>query len=296
MSYWRLKFSRLKPHWPAGWSIQKTWRFAGLGILLALIGILAYLLFALFRISPGELSLAELRDSWEQEKLCHEDCWQRRRAAEAAVVAELKSGPDTSAARRLPTYFLDPAESSDFRIELLSLLRAAYGAANPPDYVRAYLTDPDAAPAIQAAILKNFGSAAVSQPTDGAAANPLDYYFSLLAGGHAVALKLSAAQAISNYPDQAAAFTSGQLTILKKLILNPATDRQLRASLVLLLGDYHAVLASETEKVLRAVYQAGPELDRVSVAFAADLLNRQAGAALALPAVSSEDWDDYYNY
>ncbi len=271
--------------------------------ILALIfgGSLLYLLVALIFISPAELSLAELRGSWQSETICHESCQLRRRRASEMVIAALKNDPDSRLARQIKRFFFDSRSSWEFRAELISIWREAAGSANPPIYLRDYLADPEAMPQLAAEILADFDPTALDlSVSESDVRGPIDYYFSILSSGKDFLIKREAVRAISTQPDKRTAFSPDQVESLGKMILDASQDRRLRQILVMLLGDYYPLFPDESSEVLRLAYGSAA-LDPISRALSADNLNRfeadggPDGGEWPLPEISREDWDEYYN-
>lgn len=258
-----------------------------------ILAVLVYLIISLLSVSRTELILAELRDSWQQEKICHEECAQGRREKIAELIEELRPEPGSRASKLLQTYFLEENGERSFRTQVLQIILAVYGPGNPPEYVRQYLGSPNGDLKIKAEIITSFSPGSLFFST--AAASPLDYYFTLLAGLEAIELKLAAVSAMSNYPDKDEVITKSQIEVIKKIILDPAADRRLRQSLVLLLGDYYPLFPGEVSPALQAVYQDEASGDDISRAFAGDILNRRGGTELVLPEISGAQWDEYYN-
>lgn len=291
-------------NWFKSCSFKKKLLLGG-GILTILI--LIYLLIALLAVSPVEIRLAELKNSWENEKICHESCALRRAEAEEAVVGVLmvdfNAVKESRLAKRLKIYFLDEKLSAEFRSELVKILRRAYGPAKPPLYLKDYLTRDDGNPAVQATIINSYGAAVLNQAAlndkggDKAGVSPLNYYFTLLTGDRDLVLKLEAIRALSNYPDKINYFSTDQLAAIEKLALDPATDSRLRPSLILLLTDYYPLFPKETAAILKMIYGEKNAGDEISRAFAADILNRfgAKGDKWPIPAVSDAAWDEYYN-
>lgn len=276
-----------------GKNTKSKWLIAVVLAGCLILTVLVYLIIALLSVSRMELVLAELRNSWQQDKICHEECAQKRREKIAELIEGLRSKPGSRASKLLQTYFLEENGDRSFRIQVLQIILAVYSPGNPPEYVRQYLGSPNGDLKIKAEIINSFSPGSLFFST--AVGSPLDYYFTLLAGPEAIELKLAAASAISNFPDKDAAFTKSQIEAVKKIILDPAADRRLRQSLVLLLGDYYPLFPGEVVPVLQAVYQDETSGDDISRAFAGDILNRRGGTELALPQISDAQWDEYYN-
>jgi hypothetical protein len=270
---------------------SKIWLASVLLILLVLI----YPVAQLLAVSPAEIKLAELKRSWTQETICHETCALAREQEEKVIVNGLQTNSYTKTSNLIKKYFFDESLSPEFRAELVRILGLAFGAANPPDYLRSYASAAEGQVVIQAAIINVFSPTALAGQTASADSASLDYYFAILASNRDLALRLAALRAISNQTDKAKSFSRGQLVIIKKLILAVKTADRLREELVLLLGDYYPLFPDETQAVLQLAYQTEIDNDVISKAFAADLLNHLAQAHLAIPPVSASAWRAYYN-
>lgn len=258
-----------------------------LGVVFLLL--IAYAILAMFLVSPGSISLEKLRQSFSEDKICHEACTAQRQADSAILARELAQDSGAKSARRLQTYFLDEAGGVDFRISLVRIIQTAVGPDNPPDYIKDYLSAGNS-PLIRAEIIGNFNARALSEES-----NPLDYYFKILAGDEGMAVKLAAIRALSSLADKENLIKADQLELIKKIIFNSGTDKKLRQPLILLLGDYYPLWPEETENILSALYLTEASGDSISRAFAADILNRSGGEEVAVPAVSAEEWAEYYN-
>ena len=276
-----------------GKNIKLKWLIGAVFAGCLILAVLVHLIISLLSVSRTELVLAELRDSWQQEKICHEECAKKRRERIAELIEGLRSKPGSRAGKLLQSYFLEENGDRSFRIQVLQIILAVNGPGNPPEYVRQYLESPNGDLKIRAEIISSFSPGSLFFST--AVGSPLDYYFTLLAGPEAIELKLAAANAISNFSDKDAAFSKSQIEAVKKIILTPAADRHLRQSLVLLLSDYYPLFPGEVASVLQAVYQDESSGDDISRAFAGDILNRRGGTELALPEISDAQWDEYYN-
>lgn len=260
-----------------------------LAILAALSFVLFYFVLSMLLIDPTEINLEKLRRSWREDLICHETCAAAREAATAQITKELKNYPDSRGARRLEEYFLDEKNETDFRINLIGIIREADGPDNPPGYIKDFMAQGDN-PLIRAAILTAFDASALSEES-----NPLDYYYKILAGNDDLAVKLAAIGALSSLADKPNLFDNGQLELIKKIIFNSGTDKRLRQPLILLLSDYYPILPAETKNILTAYYLTESSGDSISRAFAADSLNRLGGEELVVPEVSAREWDEYYN-
>lgn len=268
------------------WRAQSLKKRIGLTAATGGLITLIYVSVAFLTVRPAEVRLAELKNSWEQEKICHESCAFWRRAATEEITRALAADSDlrSRAARQLKLYLLDEEISVEFRAELIKILRQATGLNKPPAYLQDYLFNGDNA-AVRAAIIDSYGL------------EPLDKLFTLLNGHDDLAVRQAAVRALSNYPAKETGFSAGQLKAITELILNPETERRLRQDLVMLLSDYYPLWSTETAAILLAIYEHKEIGDEVSRAFAVDIYNRFNGglSELPLPLVSDAAWDEYFN-
>ena len=266
--------------------------FLGLGGAFSLI--IIYLFFALLNVDPAELKLAELKNSFEKEKICHESCSNIRQQAIEIIVDDLIINSNSRTSQRLKDYFLNDDLKPQFRMELVKILRLTYNQDSPPDYVKEYLADSTGDPVVQASIINSFHPSSLN-PEVIETALPLDYYFQILTSQRNLLLKEAVVSALSNYPDKKSDFSVSQLMIIKKIGLDPETNKHFRASLILLLGDYYPLFPTETDLILKTIYSQADDDDTISRAFAADILNRLANTKLVIPEISAPQWDEYYN-
>jgi len=276
---------------------------SGLVLIILLVLVFSYFSFKMWAISPAELELAKLANSWDKELICHETCRARRQQISSVIVGDLKQNKESVVAQRLEEYFLNDAVSSGFKENIIDILAVVYGPNQPPSYIQSYFKQLDAQPALQASILGLFSPAALGVTVSGAnqaskilsKQNPLNDYFLILQSERNLAVKIKAVTALSNATDKEHNFSAEQLLLIRDLILDLSTPHYLRQSLVLLLSDYYAFFPIETGEILYIVYDSGVTGDEISRAFSADILNRVAGENLIVPEVSSAAWAEYYN-
>ncbi len=265
-------------------------------ICLVLLAALLYLLGALCFLSRGEVALAALRVSYQREAVCRDACWEERAADKQSVSEELARRPQGRLSRRLRRYFLDEGEDIGFREALLLIYQEAFGRQNMPDFLRDYAANPAANARLVARLVSLFDPASFSEEAD---INPLDYYFTLLQAPISLAVAEAAILGISRYPDWMSAYREEQVGLIRQLILSPETDDRLRPALVMLLSDYYQPWPDEVSETLRLTYAAS-ELDAISRAFSADLLNRfepqggPEGRDWPVPEISEAAWSNYY--
>ncbi len=263
---------------------RKYWLIGGGAVLLVMAVIIA-----LIRPSRLENILSGLSESYQAESMCHEACMASRRAFSDELVKGLRADPQAKAGRRLQTDFLDEKMSLALRSGLLKIIKELSGADNAPDYVSEYLQS-GINDELRAEILSIYSMSALSQESD-----LFDYYFKILVGNENLIMKLAAVRALGSFPGKAEYLSSGQLELMKGIILNSGTDKRLRQPLILLLNEYWSAYAQEVKEILMAYYLTAASGDTISRAFAADSLNRFGGEELQVPEVSPQEWDEYYN-
>jgi hypothetical protein len=266
------------------------------GAILLALG-LTYFSYHMIRLSPAEIKLAALAYAINQKKPCHETCAAERHQATQIIIDDLKNNHNNRTARRVEKYFLAGEIGEEFKQELVKIIGRAYGADNPPDYIKTYFKQADAVPALEAAILGIFSPRALNldDEHENTATSSLAAYFSLLNSQSDLVLKLAAVENLSNEEDKIKNFSLDQLNQLREIILQPTTPSRLRQSLVMLLSDYFSLFPQATAVILHDVYDSDMTDDIISRAFSADILNREAGEKLAMPIISPEAWAEYYN-
>ncbi len=288
--------------WRRSASLKKRLFLGGAAIALVLIA--GYVSLVFFSFDRPALKLAELRNSWEKEKLCHEDCLSFRRAAAQEVIGNLASNPSYRLKNLLRSYFLDEGLETGFRVELIRILSSAY-ADNPPPYIREYLSNTSGRAELRAGIISYFSPEALSsdkKAPPGSKQTGNDFYLSLLTSGEDPLVKEAAVQVLSSHGagsggdnGRVSALSLKQLGDIAGLALDPSTDNHLRSSLVLLLADHYLSFPEEVGKDLQEIYSDKTGGDDISRAFAADTLNNLAGRKLPLPEISAAQWERYYN-
>lgn len=271
--------------WLFNWHGLKRYQIAGKAIFLILFSLLAYSCFSLIFVSPGQLSWLRLRESWESEDICHEDCWVRRRAWQADIVSGLRSG-DRQLIASLQDYLESGSGPSALRQDLIRVLALAFGPDQPPDYLFEMIDKEDSG--FQATYYASF------HPT-GRSASP--YYVSLAADdSKPLAVRLAALSSLASLAAAEKAIDANQLAMLGGLALSPDSEAKLRQRLVLLLPDYYQAFPELIPEILEQVYFSESLADDISRAFAADWLNRlSATSTYSLPQISEAQWQDYYN-
>lgn len=287
---------------------------------LFLLVFVIYFAIAWFSVSRVEIALAEYRDSFLPEIICHEECHLYRQAREQIIKNELKNKLPKDITL-LQKYFEDENSPLEFRKELIKIIAFVFGKNNPPEYLRAYVLKDKVDPIIVREIIiyfNDFLSRAgefknnlaikimqaetknekiewmkilreISNDTE------IDEYFAVLSGDEDELVKCEILKNISLIKDKRTYFTLDQLELIGTLIFNPDTGLRLRRDLVLLIGDYFLIFKDESAALWREIY-ASEKIDGISRLFAADNLNHLLKENLILPLVSSSEWNEYYNY
>lgn len=299
--------------------LNTPWRKIIFILSSAALFLIIFLLISLLRVSQSEIALAELKESFKREPICHEECYLWRENKENIIGLDLKNG-SVKLEKRLVTYWYDQAENFDFKKELVRIAFLAYGRDNLPAYLGDYLTDPKADQRLVREISTNFYLnpqnnqnllVSLAEAINNAASSTekieaiktlgkvggdseIDNYFLLLNSSEDLPVKLQAIKNISNILEKSKYFTSEQLEKIRDLILTSEIEADLRRELVLLVGDYYLVYPEESAAIWKEVSE-NTNLDSISRLFSSDNLNHLAGTKLELPAVSPEEWADYYN-
>ncbi|MFA5131186.1 MAG: hypothetical protein WC467_02065 [Patescibacteria group bacterium] len=289
------------------------------GVALVVFPILLYLFIALMRVSPAELALKRLEESYRLMPICHEQCALERDTWEKSVVNELKRNKKR-VLERLKIEWRNKNAGDAFKAELVHIIYLAYGPDNPPEYLLDYLSEPNAKPQIIREIIMRFNSVAfarydleeiltrqINQATSSADKleaiktlgeikndAEISNYFAILDSDTETEMRREAIKNISAIRQKSSFFTIEQLNIIKKIVLAPETDNYLRQDLIFLLGDYYLVYPAESLEIWQEVYK-DTALDSLSRAFSADYLNHLDTKKVELPEVSAADWDSYYN-
>lgn len=266
------------------------WLIWGFLVILLLFGV-GFLLVK--KNNPGELSLKRLENSWKKEKICHDECLVRRNKEKAVIIKSLTDDPK-KINKKIKKYLfsVNNTISSEFQIELIKILASAYGYNNLPVYLRNALMDNQIASHLQIAILNNF-------QVFGSDSEARDFYLSILSNNREIVLKKEAVRFLSNLNGQTEEgkelMAITDFEPLKNLLFASNTPSSLRISLIMLLSDYYYLFPKQSVEILTDIYQT-LEFDNFSRALAADALNHfNPAMSYALPIISENDWQQYYN-
>ncbi|MFZ4632326.1 MAG: hypothetical protein ACOYL8_03965 [Patescibacteria group bacterium] len=290
---------------------------AGLSLFGSLL--ISYYLVLMFSVTKAEIALAELNKSFQEELVCHEECYVLRQTKEKIVVADLKNN-SKKLLKLINNYWLDEKTSLEFKKELIRIYFLAYGADKAPDIIKEYLSLENPNQELLSEILVTFNldlvsseklSVSLDNKMVSAATSSekivilktlakldsdilIDKYISLLSSGESLELKREAVKNISAIREKSTYFSLEQLNIIKALIMSSGIELSLRRDLVLLVGDYFLVYPLESAELWREIYK-NESLDSISRLFSADNLNHLSDDKLILPEVSASEWDEYYN-
>lgn len=288
----------------------------GVGVLLLSI---AYLSFLMLSIGRSEIALVELKKSFTDEPVCHEECYLWRQGQEALLVNDLKKGKQRTA-KVVLNYWENTEVSLEFKKELIRINHLAYGDNNIPSYFKDYLNRNDSKQELVEEIISVFKLDLPSANSLGVKLNSefslasssaekiailktmakldsdleIDNYFIVLNSAEDLDVKLQLIKNISAVKDKVNYFTLEQLKEIKDLVSNQDCDIRLRQNLVLLVGDYYLIYPEESSVLWQEIYD-NQSLDNISRLFSADSLNHLVKTNLVLPEVSPSDWESYYN-
>jgi hypothetical protein len=280
---------------------------------------LFYLGISFLSVSKTAVALIELESSFAPEIICHEKCALFRQAREQLIISDLRRS-NTKTAKRLFKSWQNKKLSLGFRREIVKLLFLAYGANNPPPYLKTYLVENEADLEVIQEIIARFplivngyeefknklAERLAQEPSleerldflrilrEISNDSEIDSYFTVLLGSDDKDFKRETLKNISDIKDKTRYFKLEHLEIIKALILKDATDNSLRRELALLIGDYYLVFPEESAALWEEIYRQ-ESLDAITRLFSADSLNHLRQSNLILPEVSTEEWNEYYN-
>ncbi len=254
-----------------------------LSVPILILGL--YYSVALFSINPKALCLEALKFSFENDKACRENCALYRLENKTCLIEALEARDSASSSnleKKIFSYLKDESLDFNFRFQLVDIIAQASPAGAAPDFLIAYLDSSSGDEKIKAEIFKAFDWDLVES-------EPLAYYLAIIDSEASLDLRLASVLKISSYPEKRSAFKAQDLEVLKKVIFESQTPAYLRQSLVLLLGDYRHYFPERTDLLLAEIERTNFKTDNISRAFAADFIG------LALPEISQEEWNLYYN-
>jgi hypothetical protein len=265
------------------------------------------------------MALAELKNSFQQLKICHEQCNLARQQKEKIILEELKRKPKKIEARILKEW-QDNKNETEFKKELIDIISLSNGASNPPVYLEKYLSDAGANKELIREIISHFklsnqdlnhlkNNLEAAFKKDESETDKIqdlktlaeieeldeaDYYFGVIDSDNSLLIKLQAIKNIGSINSKLDYQKINHLEIIERIATNTKTEARLRQNLVQMLGDYHLKFPEESLRIWQEVYR-NTSFDNISRAFSADNLNNFNDSKLELPAISAQEWDDYYN-
>ncbi len=258
-----------------------------IGSACSLFLILICFISALASVDKGSLSLIKLQDSYKSQELCHEECREERENNSKILSDSLKK-KNQKLENKIELILLSKDEGIEFKKELINILSFVYKPEDIPAYLNKFLENQNADSEIKTLIFNKF-----IERSD--VSLSLKYYLNLLSEPNDNGLKLEAARALSNIPDKKNIYSKSQLELIKSLTIDPDTDNKLRASLVLLISEYYSYFPTESQTVLKQIYNS-KNADTITKIFAADTLNRYLkDNKLSVPEATPEEWENYYN-
>lgn len=249
-------------------------------LLLSLpLGIIAlYYSISFIVISEEEMCLEALKQSFEKNVICREQCQLNRIQNKTCLIENLKD--NSVAEKKLLAYLQNEEEDIEFRKKLLEIMLVANR--DYKNYLLTYFKSKDISFEIKMEIFKLLDWSNVVQ-------HPMQYYLSILDSSADDEMRLLSVIKIGEHQNKSRDFSLSDLDIFKKIILQQKTNNNLRQHLVMLLGDYLSFFREESRELLQEISEAEYIQDNIARAFAADFLK------LPLPEISQLEWDSYYN-
>lgn len=290
--FYRASFKRcLKTFFQNLFKLRFSARLIGGLFLILLVGVIGILL--LKNNDPGLQSFWRLENSWTKEKVCHEECLNRR-AKDKEIISKSLAEGSRQMNKKVQKYLFQSGSniSLEFQIELVKIIADALGQNNPPAYLREAVINNKIAASLQIATLNNFQIFRDNQEAR-------HFYLSILNSERDLVLKKEAVRALSNLNGRTKEgkelMAETDFGPLENLLFDFKTPLSLRISVVMLLSDYYYLFPERSVEVLTKVYET-TEFDNFSRALAAETLNRFAPAvSYELPTINENDWQQYYN-
>ena len=292
-------------------------------ILLLVLGCFSLffmgIILNIISLNTAEISLLELRKSYEQDSICHEDCFVNRERLKNNILMDLKKGSDIEEEVLKQLYVKGTGAS--FKEVLVELLGEYYDRSIAPQYLREYFKSPQAETPVQIKIIQTFPKSKFPQTSlqtklkktildeeldvteridalrnlgsiaDGSLS---DYYLSLVFSEDSREIKNLAIVMLSSMENKERYFSQKQLAAIEKIALSSETEDRIRQSLVVLLADYYPYFPKEVVSILEDLHDSSIT-DNISLAFVVDFLNDVSGDIYPLPEISAVEWNEYYN-
>lgn len=289
------------------------------GLIVFTLLIIVYFTISLLSITQSEIALARLKNSYESEKICHEECYLYRLGQEELVIASINRN-SSKIEKRLEKYWFKADLNPEFRLEIVKLLALRPNQKTMPDYLSLYLTSDMYDDNVAREIIKRYDlslgaendlvtflinklNSATSSPDKISALKILaeldddgeiENYLNILKIDADDEFKIQVLKNISNIKDKGHYFNAEQMTSLSSLANLETTSPKLRQNIVLLIGDYCSLFSEACLNILSEIY-TNESLDAISRAFSVETINRLSNQAYELPLVSESEWSNYYN-
>lgn len=236
---WELKIKGSKLYKKYG----KVFLISSLILIIIILG----LQVSLSSLSQVRLDFLKLRDAYNSNYPCHEDCLMWRGQLRAVVVSNFAS--DENLYSDWLRYWQESIEEKNYDLqkELISIALEL----DDQEEVSLVLAESVLDLSLDSQSRANIINIYFSKLDDTSLAN---YYFNLLAEGDSN-LKRSALIAISNFSDKEAVINPERLAIIEGLIMSPDIEKDLLADLLFLLFELELYQTEETRATLFSIYE-----------------------------------------
>lgn len=214
---------------------------------LVLVITFLYVQVSLSSLSELRLDFLSLRNDYEASYPCHEDCLLSRKKLRDKVVANFYS--DKNLYLDWQKYWKDSLENKNYDLqkELLNIALAL----SEDEKISLILADSLLKADIDSQAKANIINIYFSNLDD---SNLADYYFKVLKDGDSK-LRQSAVLAISNLADKEALISKERFLLIKNLILDPDTEKNLVTDLLFLLFELELSSFEQARVSLISIYE-----------------------------------------
>lgn len=214
---------------------------------LVLVITFLYVQVSLSSLSELRLDFLSLRNDYEASYPCHEDCLLSRKKLRDKVVANFYS--DKNLYLDWQKYWQDSLENKNYDLqkELLNIALAL----SEDEKISLILADSLLKADIDSQAKANIINIYFSNLDD---SNLADYYFKVLKDGDSK-LRQSAVLAISNLADKEALISRERFLLIKNLILDQGTEKDLATDLLFLLFELELSSSEQARAALISIYE-----------------------------------------
>lgn len=214
---------------------------------LVLVITFLYVQVSLSSLSELRLDFLSLRNDYEASYPCHEDCLLSRKKLRDKVVANFYS--DKNLYLDWQKYWQDSLENENYDLqkELLNIALAL----SEDEKISLILADSLLKADIDSQAKANIINIYFSNLDD---SNLADYYFKVLKDGDSK-LRQSAVLAISNLADKEALISRERFLLIKNLILDQGTEKDLATDLLFLLFEMELSSSEQARAALISIYE-----------------------------------------